>query len=423
MHIRERGAAHVPMIFFVLILVMFLGALVFGYVKQTENGELMKQRNDARSDCETLRAKEALADHYIKDIGLVIGKPGAYTGRKSSASMYGTATLTAEGLMNPEEVKKVLDEACQRADLTVASSLENALGQMLARIEALKARVRDVESERDKAMADKGETDRKFTAAADAAAQKATEFERNLSQTRSDFSAANADKDAQLARVNETLRQKNDELTTEKERATAKEKFLGNEIAKHQMQNSALVARDAMIKSPDVPDGKIIVARNGIPKAFINLGRKDMLKEGTVFRIKNTNSDKVKGLATVTKVEEERAEVALSNLADPVADYAREGDLLYNELFTPGVTRTIYLMGRFDEPYSREHLTNLLKRLGNRVVAKMQPGVDTVILGSNPVNEAGDCFTSVQDSDEFKLASELRVEFANLSTIRDLVKL
>jgi hypothetical protein len=189
------------------------------------------------------------------------------------------------------------------------------------------------------------------------------------------------------------------------------------------MQNSALSARDAMIKAPDVPDGKILVARNGIPKAFINLGRKDMLKEGTVFRIKNTNSDKVKGLATVTKVEDERSEVALSNMVDPIGDYAREGDLLYNELFSPGVTRTIFLMGRFDEPYSKENLSNLLKRLGNRVVTKMAPGVDTVILGSNPVNEAGDGFSSVQDSEEFKLASELRVEFAYLSSIRDLIKL
>jgi hypothetical protein len=53
----------------------------------------------------------------------------------------------------------------------------------------------------------------------------------------------------------------------------------------------------------------------------------------------------------------------------------------------------------------------------------MGPGVDTVILGNNPVNEAGDGFASVQDSEEFKLANELRVEFTYLSKIADLVKL
>jgi len=421
MHIRERGAAHVPMIFFVLILVMFLGALVFGYVKQTENGDLLKQRNDAKRDLAALQSKNLLAEHYIGDFGKVIGKPGAYTGRKSAN--YEGATLTSEGVMNPEEIKKVLDEASQRAELTVASSLENALGQLLAKIDALKQRVRDAEGERDKAMAEKSAVDRSYAEATTQASTKARDFDQQLEQTRADFTARNADQAAALARAQETLNQKNDELTTATEKAVAKEKFLNNEIAKHQMQLSAVTARDAMIKAPDVPDGKIIVAKNGIPKAFINLGRKDMLKEGTVFRIKNTNSAKVKGLATVTKVEDERSEVTLSNLVDPVGDYAREGDLLYNELFSPGVTRTIFLMGRFDEPYSKENLKNLLVRLGNRVVNKMAPGVDTVILGSNPVNEAGDGFSSVQESEEFKLASELRVEFAYLSSIRDLIKL
>ena len=53
-----------------------------------------------------------------------------------------------------------------------------------------------------------------------------------------------------------------------------------------------------------------------------------------------------------------------------------------------------------------------------------EPGLRSVqILGNDPVNEAGDGFASVQDSAEYKLASELRVEFAYLSSIRDLIKL
>ena len=53
-------------------------------------------------------------------------------------------------------------------------------------------------------------------------------------------------------------------------------------------------------------------------------------------------------------------------------------------------------MGRFGAPYGKEQLTNLLRRLGNRVVTKMGPGVDTVILGNDPVNEAGDGFASIR---------------------------
>jgi hypothetical protein len=80
-------------------------------------------------------------------------------------------------------------------------------------------------------------------------------------------------------------------------------------------------------------------------------------------------------------------------------------------------------MGRFGAPYGKEQLANLLRRLGNRVVNNMGPGVDTVVLGNDPVNEEGDGFASVQDSEEFKLANELRVEFTYLTKIADLVKL
>lgn len=423
MHNRQSGAAHVPIMFFLLLLVMFLGAVAFAFITNTKNGELTKQMNAALDDAKTLRQRELLIEHYIGDIGKVIAKPGKYEGQKNAGGAYGGATLTYAGVMNPDEIKKVMDDALQAAGLGAASGLENVLSSMVTKLNQQSQLVKDAEAGRDKALADKAEIDRKFQATTADATKKASEYSQTLDQQRSDFTQATTAKEAQLATVQQNLQAKNDELSTEKERATAKEKELAKEIAKHQMQNSALVARDAMRKADDVPDGKILVAKNGIPTAFINLGRKDMLQPGTMFRVKNPSSAEVKGYATVTRVEDERAEVSLTNFKDPIGDFARSGDLLYNELYTPRVTRTIYLMGRFTAPYNKPELTNLLKRLGNRVVDKMAPGVDTVILGNDPVNEAGDGFVSVQESAEFKQASELRVEFAYLATIRDLIKL
>lgn len=420
---RQRGAAHVPIMFFLLLLVMFLGAVAFAFVTNTKNGELLKQRNEARADAETLRKRDILIEHYIGDIGDVIGKPGKYEGRRNQGGVYGDATLTYPGVMNPAEIQKAMDDALAGAELGAARGLENVLGSMVTRISQLKQRVRDLEAERDKALTEKSEVDRRFQAATAEASAKAREYAQNLDQVRSDFDNAKQDKENRITRAIEGLRAKNEELAAEKDRAAAREKELNHEIAKRDMHASALIARDAMRKPADVADGKILVAKNGIPTAFINLGRKDMLLPGTVFRVKNPGSQAIKGYATVTRVEEERAEVALSGFVDPIGDYAREGDLLYNDLFTPRVTRTIYLMGRFSAPYHKPELTNLLRRLGNKVVDRMGPGVDTVILGNDPVNEAGDGFASVQDSAEFKLASELRVEFAYLSTIRDLIKL
>jgi hypothetical protein len=423
MHNRQTGAAHVPMMFFLLILVLFLGATGFAFMTNTRNSELITERNTARAEAETLRKRDLLIEHYIKDLGDVLQKPGAYAGRDGQEAIYGGATMTYPGISKPSEIRAAMDAALGAAGLSAASGIENVLGSMVTRVNQLNQRIKDIEAERDKALAEKGEVDRKFQAATTDASAKAREFGQNLDQARTDFESAKQDKDNRIAQGNESLRAKQDELSTEKERAAAKEKELNREIAKHQMQNSALIARETLRKTADVSDGFIVAARAGVPTAFINLGRKDLLQPGTVFRIKSPTSSKVKGYAQVTRVEDVRAEVALMDFVDPIGDFARDGDQIYNDFYSPRVTRTIYLMGRFSAPYNKPELTNLLKRLGNNVVDKMAPGVDTVILGGDPVNEAGDGFASVQESAEFKLASELRVEFAYLSSVRDLIKL
>jgi hypothetical protein len=423
MHNRQTGAAHVPMMFFLLILVLFLGATGFAFMTNARNGELIVERNTARAEAETARKRDLLIEHYVTDVGNVIQKPGAYTGRDGQEGIYGGAAITYPGIVKPADVRAAMDASLSAAGLSAASGLENVLGSMVTKIGQLNQRIKDIEAERDKALAEKGEVDRKFQAATTDASAKAREFGQNLDQARSDYESSKQDKDNRIAQGNESLRAKQDELATEKERAATKEKELNQEIAKHQMQNSALIARETLRKTADVSDGVIVAARAGVPTAFISLGRKDLLQPGTVFRVKSPSSSKVKGYAQVTRVEDVRAEVALMDFADPIGDFARDGDQIFNDFYSPRVTRTIYLMGRFSAPYNKPELTNLLKRLGNNVVDKMAPGVDTVILGGDPVNEAGDGFNSVMESAEFKLASELRVEFAYLSSIRDLIKL
>ena len=423
MHNRQTGAAHVPIMFFLILLVMFLGALGFAWVQQTNNSDLAKKRDEARAESQELRAKDILVAHYVEDLGKVIGKPGKYVGRDGSSALYGDSVLDYAGLMNPKELQQVLDDATTNAKVSATSPLENLLGSLITKLNAMDRRVKDVMLEKDKALADKLSGDSRFVTVENEAKDAASENATNLEQARADFEAAKSERDRRIAGLLENLNAKVDELTTTKEVAQAREKDLKGQIGLLKTQLSALSERMAMHQPPNVADGKVLVAKNGIPTAFINLGRKDLLQPGTVFRVKSASGGAVKGYCEVTRIEDERAEVRLYSFSDPVANYATEGDLLFNDLYTPRVTRTIYLMGRFGAPYGKEQLTNLLRRLGNRVVSKMGPGVDLVVLGNNPINEAGDDFADVQESPEFKMANELRVEFTYLAKIADLVKL
>lgn len=423
MHTRQSGAAHVPIMFFLFLLIMFLGALTFAFIKTSENGKLLTERDTARAEAKAARDRGLLIEHYIEDIGRVVGKMGKYTGREGSQSVYNGATIDFAGLMNPVEIKKVLDDACASAKVSQASGLENVLSAIVTRCGQLEQRAKDMESERDKAIAEKSEVDRKFQAATTEVQKTAREWSQNLETARSDFDAGRQQRDRDINNLQQNLRDKADELAAAKEAAAAKEKSLLAEIAKKDMHNSALVTMNQMRNPPDVADGKVVVARTGVASAFINLGKKDNLQPGTIFRVRNPNNEAVKAYATVTRVEDERAEVSLSGIVEPVGDYVREGDLLYNELYSPRMVRTIFLMGRFSAPYEKDNLANLLKRLGNKVVDKVGPGVDTVILGDDPINEAGDGFAAVRDSAEYKEAIGLGVEFAPLKKIRDLIKL
>ncbi|MGK0435500.1 MAG: hypothetical protein ACJA0V_004666, partial [Planctomycetota bacterium] len=60
MHNRQTGAAHVPIMFFLILLVMFLGALGFAYVQQTKNAEVVKAKDAAIAEARVLQQKELL---------------------------------------------------------------------------------------------------------------------------------------------------------------------------------------------------------------------------------------------------------------------------------------------------------------------------------------------------------------------------
>mgnify|MGYP002784292704 CR=1 FL=1 len=424
MHSRQSGAAHVPIMFFLLLLIMFLGTLVFGWLKLNEANDLRAQRDTANAKAAAASKRELLIQHYVEDLGRVIGKPGKYEGRGGGAAVYGDASIAdLVGLMNPAEIKKVLDDGCRGAEVAEAQGLENVLGAMVTRVGQLKAQAANADVAREQALAEKSEIDRKFQEAVSKQEARAREWAQNLENARAEYENSRQEKDRTNANLTQNLQEKADQLISAKEEAAKKEEELRKELSNKANQNAALTAKARLVNPPDVADGKVIAAIAGLQSAYISLGRKDNLPNGTVFRVRNPNSDKVKAIATVTRIEDERAEISLSQVVDPIGDAVREGDLLYNELYSPNVTRTIFLMGRFSAPYDKDRVELLLKRLGNKVVTKLGPGVDTVLLGDNPVNEAGDGFAEVKDSAEYKEALGLSAEFLPLLRIRDLLKL
>ena len=426
MQTRQNGAAHVPIMFFLILLVMFLGALAFAYVSTDSNTNLRSDNAKLRADLKAAQGKQLLLSHYIEDFGAVLQLPGKYTIRPEvSPEVYEGGTLDGiPGVADPKELKTKLDTFGSSLGLSSTRGLEDLFSAAVNQKAGLDKRIADLSTERDAALAAKNATDSKFTEATTSHSRASNEMRQTLEQTRADFESGKTDLQNRIGLLQQNVRDRDTQIAEEKESRASERKGMQNQIGKLQMHNTALVDKDKMRIPPSVADGSVLVTKSGLNSAFINLGKKDMLQPGTIFQIKNLNSTSVKAYATVTRVEDTRAEVTLSGIVDPVGDPVRDGDAIYNDLYSPGQSskRTIFLLGRFSYPYHKPQLTQLLENLGNRVVAKMGPGVDTVILGDDAINEAGDGFTKVEESEEYKAATMLGVEFVPMRKIRDIVK-
>lgn len=423
---RQSGAAHVPIFLFLILLVMFLGALGFAYVQTDANTALRDRIKEMESSTSEAAGKVILRDHYAEDIGAVLGMPGSYSGRERFMEEYkGTTLAEQKGIVSPSELKAKINDFAKSIQLIGNESvptLADLFTAAGAKFEAQSQRIKDLEAQLARALADKQAVDASYAKATTEHSNAARQWGQTLDQVRTDYNSTVAGKDSQINSLAENLRQEKERAQTAQESFAAEKKSLQNDIGRLQGHTTALVARETLRQPANTPDGKVISARSGLDSAYINLGRKDMLKADTIFRVRAPNSDEVKGYAVVTRVEQDKAEVRLTNVVDRVGNPIAEGDLLYNDLYSPNMRRVIYLMGEFRYPYNKPQLKTLLENLGNTVVTKMAPGVDTVVLGDNVINEEGSDFADIKETQEYKEAVFLGVEFAPLRKIRDLIK-
>lgn len=137
------------------------------------------------------------------------------------------------------------------------------------------------------------------------------------------------------------------------------------------------------------PDGEISYSDYTRGVTHIDLGYSDGVRVGQrfeVWRRHGFEKDEFVGVVEIIRMLSAHFSLCtvltLSNEADPV----RKGDQIMSKIWHDGKFLSIALHGNYEPPneaYSKERLTALLTQLGVKVVEKVQPGTDLVILGSN----------------------------------------
>lgn len=432
MHTRERGA--VNMFVFLMVLVLMLGAAFFGYSQYDEAKRLTADRHTARTEVARMRLQVLVRDHLLEDIRKVIGEAGTYKGREAwdygadiaDAAKAGVTDAAIPELPNvtiPGQITTKVNEFGR--DLKLASSLTNGLSDLLSQIgTAYKVRSQELADAKSSIAKLSGER----------STFEATVAQVNKDRSTDSTSATQANTelrqfvDAEFARKQnliDTMRKENQDRRTELSDLQEKQKGEQRAWAKEKSLLEARIAAQAaaakLQNAPEATDGKLLSTSAATNLAYVDLGAKDMLPVGTVFKVADPRDGKLKAMGEVVQVERDRAQVRIFDVQDKF-DFPVSGDVVSSPIYSPNVRRNVALLGRFGYPYSKDMVKAMFEKLGNKVHDNVGPGVDLIIVGDETLSEDGDSFVKVEDTDDYKRAMQLGVEFAPLHKVRSYLK-
>lgn len=425
---RQSGAASVPVLFFLFLLVLFLGAAFFAYSMAEKNNELVAKNAELKQENDLVNARKGILADYTEQLAGVVGSSGTFTGDPGAVynNLDGvtSADIEISGGPVPVEVKQTIDAfvgSPAGSGLKNKNSLSTLFTDVSAKIVSLEKRISDAESARDDERnratsleSANQDTDRARQQEVAAEVQKR---EQEVSQLRDTVE----ERQGQIDLTNERLSELRSQMTAQNADHQERVRGLRGEIEILQGRIDAQQQLVSLINPPEDADGLVLSASSVTGRAWINLGQRDMLPLGTGFDIVDARDpNKVKGRGIVTRVESDRAEMTLTEIANRL-DPIRTDDQVRNDLYSPNLRRNVYLMGRFIAPFTRPVVKAQLEALGNRVVDELSPAVDLVLVGADTINSEGSGFTPLTDTDEFKMASFLRLEMRPVTQMRQFL--
>ena len=416
---RQSGVAHVNIFWAIVPMVLMLGAAFYGYTGHTEADKFKGIADKANANAATKEVKTYALQQQLAEVTKMVGRVGEYvpTGTAEDAGPESNYT-------SPKLLGSYYDEVKNMFELTANKELKDIVNEIKGIVDAKKTEIQDLRGRVAAAQANvekHSQTIASVTSTKDAEISRLEAEKRRAEQNTNTSTQAKEEELGQARNKTQAARDEARKAAEAHSEALAKK---NKELQRIKASNTNLASKVELINSPEEPDGHVLSASARIAEAVINLGSKDMIKKGMVFRVLDKeaslrNKTKVKAHATVTAVERGSARVRITGLVDKYNPVVR-GDLISNDLYSKLLKRDIYLVGRFVEPYNKGQLTKMLESLGNRVHKEWNASCDLLIMGREPVGEDA---VRIEDTEAYKTAIDHRIEVAPLFKIQDFLKL
>jgi hypothetical protein len=253
-------------------------------------------------------------------------------------------------------------------------------------------------------------------------------LEQDLRDANQNASDEKARLEGDVADLRNQVNQTGNELNTE--RGTIDDFKAQAERDKLAAQTRITTLNDAVVgkahREAEGPDGEILAVSKALGTGWINRGSRDRVSRGLRFEVRTGNPNPLLGMATkgfaeVIDVKETTAEVKFYDLADRY-DPIVSRDRIYNPIFDPGGARYACLLGRFSGSYNEAEITALLEDIGITVQAELDRTTNYLIVGGPLfVDEEGEPVEEpIQPSElpRYKDATALGVRIISINDFR-----
>jgi hypothetical protein len=412
------GKARISIVWMVTVGVLFLVAVFFAYVSQSD----LTTERKAVADAQTARLEAAtkLEEQLrlSRSISTVLG-------------WYDRAATDSQ--TDPAAAQKALEELrATYSDLGAAEKdFESALPKILAAYSARGAKIAELETRV------KGLTSEVSSAQA-AVTQVTSEKDSTISDLRKQVAdetnnakSREQELEGRLEQMRTQLSERDGELRKVREDAALAVREAGRVKAIDDARIAALSETTKFALDPfsSQPDGKVLEVSEKLGTGWIDRGANQRVVRGMRFQIRSSRpGDKnIKAWAEVTSVKSGTAEVVFSDLADRYSPVVA-GDVIVNPVYDPVGGRNAVLLGRFTGSYSTTDLTTLLDKMGIHVQSKIDRTTHFLIVGSDLYNDpaTGEPLETpmpASDLAEYKQAEALGVQILPLQDIRDYFRL
>ena len=410
----SRGAARISAVWMIAVGVLFLAALVFAFVAQSD---LTRERSNVAVANEAEKAAQVKAEEAAEARRGVSRLLGWYDPQSTDpassveavngalADLRTTFPDISQTDTDFEHVLPKIQAAFEKERATIAE-LNTRIAGLESELEAAQQAMAEIRTQKDQLIA---EGNQKYADLEQRLTERETDLERRLAAAQDQLS----ERDASLR---ETVAEAENQVRAHTRTVREKDARIGT-----------LTDQTKLTRAPfsDMPDGSVVDVSPSTPYAYIDLGADQRVNRGLRFRVESNSPGgaRTKAWAEVQKVYPNYAEVRIYDLADRY-DPVTSGDKIVNPLFDPTTQRNAKLLGRFPEPYTEEEVAKLLERMGVRVQDRLDNYTNYLILGSElyqdpATGEAYETPKSPTELDEFKRAQNLGVLPITLDQLRD----